>query len=432
MPDSATLGDSPSYMGLGATTGRLMVSAGRVAVANGVATVLLAAIAVITARALGPNGRGVLVLIATAVTFVMLVTSVGVPISARVMLGRGDRKAIIGQYLALGFVLSLAQVVLTMILVRLLLIHSGVQVTLWEDVLIGLYGGAYMGAYLLVHGLFGLGLNGHAASVQVAGALMQLLPVTGLAFAGVGSPWPYVGAMVVGALGQVIVSLAILATTRFLSWPSFSAAGWLTLLTRGIPAIGLSLGQAGTLRIDRILIGLFLTASPVGIYSVAATCTEVVWLVPSALSQVLFQKLASKSVDQRTANRARVASLACGLATAVVLFAIAPLVVNVLVGARFAEAVLPLRILLVAAVLLSSYQLDAYALAAHGRIGLAATGTLVGFGAVLFADLLLIPAYGIVGAAWASVIAYGVMAILVRILVRRGTKPAHDTAMSGT
>ena len=346
------------------------------------------------------------------------------------MLGRGDRKAIVGQYLALGFVLAVAQIVLTMILVRLLLIHSGVQVTLWEDVLIGSYGGGYMGAYLLVHGLYGLGLNGHAASVQVAGALMQLLLVTGLAYAGVASPWPYVGAMVAGALGQVIVSLGILATTNFLAWPSFSAAGWLTLLTRGIPAIGLSFGQAGTLRIDRILIGLFLTASPVGIYSVAATGTEVVWLVPTALSQVLFQKLASKSVDLRTANRARIASLACGLATAVVIFAIAPLAVDVLVGAKFAGAVLPLRILLVGAVLLSSYQLDAYALAANGRIGYAATGTLVGFGAVLVADVLLIPVYGIIGAAWASVIAYGAMAVLVRILVRREIQPTHDAKMS--
>jgi O-antigen/teichoic acid export membrane protein len=409
----------PSDSGLDSTTARLMVSAGRVAGATGVASLLLAAVAVITARTLGPNGRGVIVLVTTAVTYVMLISSLGVPISGRVLLGRGGRKAIIGQYLGLGLALSVVQVILTMILVRIVLIRSGVPVTVGEDVLMGVYGGAYMAAYLLVHGLYGLGLNGHAASVQVGGALMQLVPVAGLAYAGVGSPWPYVGAMVAGALGQVGVSLAILAVARFLVWPSFSYAGWLQLLTRGVPAIGLSLGQAGTLRIDRVLIGLFLTASPVGIYSVAATGTELVWLVPTALSQVLFQRLASKSVELRAANRARVVSLACGLVTAVAIFAIAPFAIDFLVGPKFAGAVLPLRILLVGAILLSSYQLDAYALAAHGRIGLAASATLVGFAVVFVADLFLIPVYGIVGAAWASVIAYGAMAVLARILVRR-------------
>jgi O-antigen/teichoic acid export membrane protein len=421
MGDPAAMGEPPyaSGSGLDSTTARLMVSAGRVAGANGVTSLLMAAIAVITARVLGPNGRGVIVLIATAATYVMLVSSLGVTISGRVMLGRGDRRATIAQYLGLGLSLSIVQIALTMILIRLLLIGSGVQVAAGNDVIMGLYGGGYMAAYLLVQVLYGLGLNDYAASVQIAGALMQLVPVAVLGSAGIASPWPYVGAMLGGTLGQVAVSLVILGYRDFLVWPSFSAAGWLALVAKGIPAIGLTFGQAATLRIDRILIGLFLTASPVGIYSVAATGTEVVWLIPTALSQVLFQKFASKSVDLRSATRARVVSLAFGLATAVVIFAIAPPAIDLLVGAKFAGAVVPLRILLVAALLLSSYQLDAFSLAAHGRIGLAASATLVGFAVVLVADLLLIPAYGIIGAAWASVLAYGSMAAVVRIMVKR-------------
>jgi O-antigen/teichoic acid export membrane protein len=119
------------------------------------------------------------------------------------------------------------------------------------------------------------------------------------------------------------------------------------------------------------------------------------------------------------------------LATAAAIFAIAPFAIDLLVGPKFAGAIMPLRILLVGAVLLSSYQLDAYSLAAHGRIGLAGGATLVGFVVVLVSDLLLIPAYGIVGAAWASVGAYGAMAVLARILVRREGQLPYDAKVSG-
>jgi O-antigen/teichoic acid export membrane protein len=432
--------DPDAASGLRNSTGRsvrpsttsLMLRAGRVAGATGSATLLLAAIAVITARILGPSGRGVLVLIATAATYLMLVSSLGVPISGRVMLGQGDRRITIAQYLGLGLLLSIVQIVVMMIVVRLLLIRVGIQVTIGEDILVGLYGGGLMANYLLVNGLYGLDLNEHAASVQVGGAIMQLVPVVVLGLVGIASPWPYVGVMLGGMLGQVGISLFILGWRKTLAWPSFSAVTWLALVAKGIPAIGLNLGQAGVLRIDRILIGLFLSASAVGIYSIAATATEIVWLVPTALSQVLFHQFASKSVHMPSATRARFISLAVSLATALAIFAIAPLAIDRLVGAAFASAVLPLRILLAAAIFLSSYQLDAYALAARGRIGLASGATVLGFILVLLADLLLIPTHGIVGAAWASLIAYGMMAILVRFMVMRVSQVTHDAEVATT
>jgi O-antigen/teichoic acid export membrane protein len=174
------------------------------------------------------------------------------------------------------------------------------------------------------------------------------------------------------------------------------------------------------LRLDRILVGLFLSAAAVGVYSVAATATDLVALVPGALSQVLFQRIASRSVDRSTLNRARAYALLSSVAIAAALFLLAPLGIDLLVGPSFSGAVLPLRILLLAAVILSSYQIDAYALAARGQIGAAASATVFGLVVIVIADLILIPTHGIVGAAWASVIAYALMAASVGLVVRRG------------
>jgi O-antigen/teichoic acid export membrane protein len=413
-------------------TARLLFSAGRVATANGLASLLLIATAVITARTLGPAGRGAVVLVSTGATYLMLVSSLGIPIAGRVMLGGPNRRLVLSHYFGLSLLLLAGQLLLTALAVPVLLVRSGVAVVPAVDILVSLYGGSLMAAYLLAHGLFGLGLNERAASVQAGGAVMQLVFVALLAYVGVGSPWPYVAAFMGGTLVQIGLSLMILAKTGFLVRPSFMAIPALELLKKGIPAIGLTLGQSATLRIDRILIGLFLTASPVGVYSVAATGTEVVWLVPTALSQVLFHRFASRSLDLSTATRARVLSLAIALTTAAAIFAIAPLAIGFFVGPRFSGAVLPLRVLLVGAVFLASYQLDAYALAAYGRTGLASLATLVGLVVVIVADLVLIPARGIVGAAWASVIAYAAMASVARIMVAVRRLGAHRPLPSQT
>lgn len=411
---------------LRSTTGRLVVSAGRVAIATGATSVLLIAVAVISARVVGPTGRGAIVLVTTTATYLMLVTSLGTPISARVMLGTADRRTVLSHYLGLGLAISTVQIIVTAILVQVILTHSGVQLTLGQDMLAGLYGGGLLLAYMLMHGLYGIGLNEHAAVVQVGGATVQLLLVIFLGVAGIVSPWPYVAAMFAGTLGQIAASVAVLAFTGFLAGPKLSVMDWRTMIVRGAPAIGLSLGQAAVLRVDRILIGLFLSASAVGVYSVASTATDVVSLLPAALSQVLFQRIASKTIDPAIANRARAITLGVSLLTAVVLYLVAPVALDRLVGDRFAGALMPLRILLIAAVLLASYQIDAYALAARGQLWFAGSATMVGLGVLIAADLLLIPTNGILGAAWASVIAFGVMAGVVRLIARRVEAAAAD------
>jgi len=407
---------------------RLVLTASRVAGATGVASLLLAGVTVVTARSLGPSGRGALVLVSTVSTYVMLVISLGIPIPARVMMAGRNRRVVVKNYLGLGLVLFAIQVLVSTVLIRLALTRSGISVTPPEDGLASVYSGALMGAFLLTHALYGVGFNHHAAFLQVWGAIAQLVLVVGLAMLHVGSVWPYIGAMLGGASCQIVISLVVLERRLLSIWPTFSLGVWRALIVRGIPAIGLTLGQAAVLRFDRILVGLYLAASAVGIYSVAATATEIVWLLPVGLSQVLFHAFASKSVDVSAITRARLASLAFAVLTALAIYAIAPLAINRLVGAQFADAVAPLRVLLIGAILLSSYQLDAYALAARGRLGRAAAATIGGFSAMFLIDLVLIPMYGIVGAAWASVIAYGVMALAVRIMVTQiRTQPELTT-----
>lgn len=396
-----------------------MFSAGRVAASTGASSILLAVNAVVTARALGPSGRGAIALITTTATYVMLAGSLGTPISVRVLLGRPVQGALLQHYVGLGLALSLVQSILAVLVVVPVLLGSGVAIDMPLALSVAVYGSGMLAAYLLLNALYGVGAHDQAALVQILGAVAQLIPVMLLAVESFGAVWGYVLGIGIGAFGQAFVSVVLLERSGHAIRPIFFRPDWVELIWHGVPALGLTFGQAVVLRIDRILVGLFLAASAAGVYSIAATASEVVWLVPVALSQVLFHRVAAASIDASSAKWARIVSLAIAVGTAASLFVIAPFAIDRIVGPAFEGAVTPMRVLLLAAVFLASYQVDALTLAARGRIGQSAMATIVGLIVVVLADLSLIPTRGLVGAALASVFAYGVMAVCARLMASR-------------
>ena len=400
-------------------TAKLIAAAGRVAGGTLVASAFQLLFAFLTARILGPQGRGVLVLVATTATYSMLLTSLGVVIPARVMLGGSDAKTVLAQYVGLALLLGAVQLVVTAILVDIILAHSGISLDAPQVITAGIYGSSLLIAYLLTHALFGVGRSGNAVAVQGVGGAAQLIAGLALGLFGVKAVWPFISAPIIGAALQIAVSLTALARAGYPVRPTVSASTWRRLTKTAPAGMGVSFGQAAVLKLDRIFVGVMLSATAVGVYSVAATATDVVMVAPTALSQVLFHRLASKSVDPASARKARVLSMFISAAIAGALFLIAPFAIQRALGDRFMGAVDPLRILLLAALALSSYQLDAYSLSAMGEVGRAAVATVAGLVVVIGADLLLIPSRGIVGAAWASVIAYCVMAAIARAFARR-------------
>ena len=65
------------------------------------------------------------------------------------------------------------------------------------------------------------------------------------------------------------------------------------LLARGTPALGLTLGLAVALRSDRYVLGAFAGPAAVGVYSLAATLSEVPRVVPLAVGQLFVRHVAT-------------------------------------------------------------------------------------------------------------------------------------------
>ena len=241
-------------------------------------------------------------------------------------------------------------------------------------------------------------------------------------------------AVAVGALTSQAAT-AVAGVALVLAQRPPAGRGWLDLcLVRGALALGLKgiLGDVASslaYRIDVLLIGGVLGLGAVGVYGVASNIAEAVWYIPSTLALLLLPAMGRVGPGQaaQTASRAARITLAVSAALGLSLAAVAPVAVALLYGPQFQAAVVPLRILLIGTVAVAGSKVLSSYMLAQGRseLGTVVAGSALAVNVGL--NLCLIPALGVVGAAWASAVAYSLALGLWLLFFRRCSGlPARD------
>ena len=177
---------------------------------------------------------------------------------------------------------------------------------------------------------------------------------------------------------------------------------------------------------DILLTNFFLGPAAVGIYVIAVVLAEKLWLVSQAVSTVLLPRLSQLSSDeakrqQLTPLVARWVLLITLMGGIVVAF-LAEFLIALVFGPHYKDALLPLWILLPGIVLMSASRVMANDIAARGRPELNMYTAILVVSVNVVGNLMLIPIYGLPGAATATTIAYTLNLILRLIIYRRFTK----------
>ncbi|QSG07094.1 polysaccharide biosynthesis C-terminal domain-containing protein [Halapricum desulfuricans] len=176
-------------------------------------------------------------------------------------------------------------------------------------------------------------------------------------------------------------------------------------------------GLAGILlhRTDILLVNYFGTVTESGIYRAALVPAEVIWFVPFVIQLSLLQNASNHwanddlgQIDADTAVSFKYAFLAMTL-FGVGLFGLAEEFVVLYFGPAYASAATPLRILLVGAFLFGLSRAFTPTLKATGHNVATEVVTGVGLIANVALNLLLIPRFGMTGAATGTALSYGVM-----------------------
>ena len=162
-------------------------------------------------------------------------------------------------------------------------------------------------------------------------------------------------------------------------------------------------------RVDMFLINWFLNPTAVGLYAVGVGLVEKLWMISQAASTVLFPRVAAETEEQRQKEFTPLVARTVLWTTALVAIPLVLLsrwIVLLLYSEAFLPAVGVLKALLVGIVALSAGRVLATDIAGRGFPGLNIFTGLAAVTTNVVLNLLWIPRYGIVGAAWASTISY--------------------------
>ena len=216
---------------------------------------------------------------------------------------------------------------------------------------------------------------------------------------------------------------AVLRTTGFSL--RFSTRELRESLRFGLKSYAQSLAGQIHEQVDVIMLGALLSrADPIAYYVVAAAVTRQLKMVPEAIAAALYPSAASLAPDDAArlaARAARHATFWVALIAAGVMAA-APLVVPWIYGDAFRTSLVPLWILVPGAALLTTHTLLARYFMALDRQQVTVTAQVLSVLLNVALNLWLIPRFGIIGAALASLGSYSFEAALMAVVFCRSSR----------
>lgn len=193
------------------------------------------------------------------------------------------------------------------------------------------------------------------------------------------------------------------------------------MLAFGLKSHVQTLAATWHLRIDQLLVGYLLDPTQVGLYAVAVNLTNLLLRVPDALGTVLFPRLAGASTEAGEDATAMVcrATFAVMVLGALGYLLVGPAALRLLFGERFTGSIAPMLALLPGIVLMGQYLILTRNFTSRNRqeVNIAAATTALAANVGL--NVLLIPRWGIVGAALSSVGSYGFAAAVLMVAFMR-------------
>jgi O-antigen/teichoic acid export membrane protein len=234
-----------------------------------------------------------------------------------------------------------------------------------------------------------------------------------------------------GLIGAVVTQSAIMAlVTVWLAVRVHRVArirwSWNRSVARGMLAFGgksyvQTLASTLHLRIDQYMIAYFLDPTQVGLYAVAVNLTNLLLKIPDATGTVLFPQLAEAAEQDAHAATSRVCrhTLFVTLTAALGYALFGGLAIRVLFGQRYLGAIPPLLVMLPGIVMISLYLILTRNFTSRNRQGVNIVAALAALSINVGLNIVLIPRWGISGAAFSTAVSYSAAALILLVMFVR-------------
>jgi O-antigen/teichoic acid export membrane protein len=385
-------------------------------------------VSVIIARVLGPNGNGIYTKITLLPTTLETLLNLGVISAGVYFVGQKkyEIKDIVKTNTYSGLLISMMTIVVGAIVVQLFAdkVFQGVPHNYMYLILIIMPLLLLNDVYLVVfQGVQDFrSFNALALARQIAnlGTLALFLFVfhTGV----VGTVFSFS----LGVLGQFLLTLYLLKKRMQITVFSgkFSKDYYQKSFSFGIKAHFSNILSFINYRADMFIISAYLTSSAVGLYGVAVSIAEKLWIISQAIASVLYPVISS-STDENSRNR--LTSVICrnvlffSIVGGIIFYLASDLVFAVLFGTKYNQSSYLLKLLMPGIILFSVDRILSGDLAGRGKPELNMYTSIFTVVANIALNIYWVPRIGIAGSSIASAITYSLSSFIKMVLFKRYT-----------
>lgn len=379
---------------------------------------------IITARYLGPSGRGVLVLLAVIQGLAIQFGSFGFNASITYFISRDSAST--GRVVSNTIVLAIAggatlcAILFTAVLVAPNVLLGSVDASYLYIALLGLP--FVLGTQLLQNMFIARQMTYDFNLLDLLGRFLQLFGfIILLLILGLGTR-EAVWCMTIVAIVTGFVTLLRVSRVTQIRF-QFDRSLFRSMVRYGMRTYVASLLMFMVMRSNIFFINYFLGEKDSGVFSVVLQVTDLVYLIPTTLGLILFPKVSMNENDngELTAKVFRFSVLAIGMVL-VVLSIFAESGIRILFGEQFAGAVTPLYVLAPGLLALSLVTILNNDLAGRGLPPVVILAPAVGLAVNIATTLLFMKTLGIVAAALALSASYVCMLVILYLYFVRISK----------
>lgn len=376
---------------------------------------------ILLARLLGPAGKGDYYLLTLLPGTAVVLVQLGLPQAFGFFAARGQTLGIVRQSMVLTAILSAATFVGLIVLLPLL------QKALLGEIAVPQVLFVFLAFPLALNATFTTGIVTGRQAVRWYAAVNAVYPIatTGLLVIVLGGFGPSInGALAVYLITTAIQSIGLAIGARRAAAANSQAtpASNRELLRYGLVYYPASLTSFFSLRVDAYLIA-FLTldaAASLGYYSMAVGLAEMVFIFPKAVWTMFFPHVAGAPREDSDRQVAMVVRVTLLVTSACALLLIPPVAIMIwVVLPAFIPSFPPFLVLLPGVTVLGAAGVLSGYMRGIGSPGIVSAVNMVTLAANVGANLILIPAFGIGGAAAASLFSYSLTALLLTAISAR-------------
>jgi len=381
-------------------------------------------ISILLARMLGPDGRGIYALAILIPSLAFIFTNLGINSSTVYFLGRKkySPQVIAGSNIIFSVFISLLAIILILLsllffkntflagvplyafILAILIVPFRIFISNSINVLLGIH------RYITYNVMSFLDIFVHLILLLLLFLLSSFTILTALI--------AYLAASIITLIIIYIVLKKIISTFRFRLNKDYLRDAF----TYGSKSYLSNVISFLHLRIDTLIINYFLNPLAVGFYAVATSLTERLWLLSESASVILFPKIASERNDEAKRIFTPVLCRNILLLTiigAILLLLLGKWIILLLYSKKFLNAVMPFQILLIGTIFVSGSKILANDIAGRGKPMINTYINIVSLFINIILNIILIPKYGIAGAAYATTISYSLIFFIRGIVYSR-------------